>query len=353
MINSLILDLLAKRSISPFDDGCQALLAKELESVGFHIESLNRSDVSNLWAKKSGRSQSTLLFAGHTDVVPPGSLTNWLFDPFSPTISGDYLYARGAADMKVALCCMVLACKDFIADYGNILDRCSDEGFFKVDSLPSTTMDISFADFDEYLKSLSSVTRSGLKRKFKEVDGKVKIDLEVTDRLPGDVLPEVHALYLQTYERNEIGLEKLTPDFFQQISKNMPNETRFFLWRMDNKLVAFAFCLVSGDYFIDYYLGFDYTVAHKYHLFYVRFRDLMKWCIAHGIKKYEMGQTVYEPKRRLCFDFIPLSIYAKHRNKLFNPVFKAFCRIVQPSNFDPIFKELKKTNGQFLPSQAT
>src|SRR3990167_2447678 len=103
MIDSLIFNLLARRSISPVDEGCQLLLAKELESIGFNTESLNQGDVNNLWAKKAGSNQLTLLFAGHTDVVPVGSLDDWLFDPFSPTVHEKYLYARGAADMKVAL----------------------------------------------------------------------------------------------------------------------------------------------------------------------------------------------------------------------------------------------------------
>lgn len=56
-----------------------------------------------------------------------------------------------------------------------------------------------------------------------------------------------------------------------------------------------------------------------------------------------MGSTGYEPKRRLGFDFIPLYIYAKHRNKLINPILKFFSHILKPENFDPVFKELKKT----------
>ncbi len=239
----------------------------------------------------------------------------------------------------------IIAFKDFIFDYKEAFDPLLEQGFFGIGSLPSTDMDITFASFDEYLKSLSSVTRSGLKRKFKEIDGKINIDLEVTSQLKGNDLQEVYALYLQTYARSEIGLEKLTPDFFEKISKNMPHEVKFFLWRMNHKIVAFALCMVSGDYFIDYYLGFDYGVAYQYHLYYVRFRDLMKWCIENNIKKYEMGSTAYEPKRRLNFNFIPLYIYAKHRNKFFNPIFKGFCHIVKPANFDPVFKELKITKA--------
>jgi predicted N-acyltransferase len=233
----------------------------------------------------------------------------------------------------------IIAFKDFKSDYRKIFDKSLGNDFIAMLSLPSTDMDISFTSFEEYLKTLSSVSRSGLRRKFKEIDGRVKIDLEITGRLEGKVLDEVYALYLQIYYKQEISLEKLSPDFFRNISKNMPDETKFFLWRMNNKLVAFALCLVSGDYFIDYYLGFDYALAYQYHLYFVRFRDLMNWCIENKIKKYEMGPTGYEPKRRLKFNLVPLYIYAKHRSRIINPVFKIFSYIARPVNFHAVVKE--------------
>lgn len=233
----------------------------------------------------------------------------------------------------------IIAFKDFISDYWEFLDKFLDTGFIRIDSFPSTDMEINFTTFEQYLKTLSSVSRNGLKRKFKEIDGKIEIDLEITGNLEEGALTEVYGLYLQTYEKQEMGLEKLTIDFFRCVSKNMPDETRFFLWRINKKLAAFAFCLVSGDYFIDYYLGFDYSVAFKYHLYFVRFRDLINWCIKHKIKKYEMGPTGYEPKRRMGFKLIPLSIYVKHRNIFINPIFKIISRILRPSNFHPVFKQ--------------
>ena len=233
----------------------------------------------------------------------------------------------------------IIAFKDFISDYRKILDKFLDRGFIRIDSLPSTDMDINFTSFEQYLKTLSSVSRSGLKRKFKEIDARGAIDLEITNKLEEAVLGDVYALYLQTYEKQEIGLEKLSIDFFRNISKNMPDEIKFFLWRINNKLAAFAFCLVSKDYFIDYYLGFDYSVAYEYHLYFVRFRDLLNWCIEHKIKKYEMGPTGYEPKRRMGFKLIPLSIYVKHRNKFINPFFRIISRIMKPSNFQPVLTD--------------
>ena len=232
--------------------------------------------------------------------------------------------------------------KDFTAAYDDTLKPLLKKRFSKIQSLPSTDMDIRFSSFEEYLKTLGSVSREGIRRKFRKADGKIKIDLEITNALDDNVLPQVYELYLQTLERLDMGLEKLPMDFFRQVSLNMPKEVKFFLWRIEGRLVAFAFCLVSGDYFIDYYLGFDYAVAYDYNLYLIRFRDLMNWCIGNGIKKYEMGVTAYEPKRRLGFNFVPLYFYMKHRNKLINPFFGIGSQFLKPENFDPVFKEMKR-----------
>lgn len=233
----------------------------------------------------------------------------------------------------------IIAFKDFNSDYRSVLDNLLKNGFTRMGSLPSTSMEISFDSFEDYLKSLSGISRSGLRRKFKEIDGKVKVDLEVKNRLTDRELEEAYALFLQTTNKQELQFEELPRDFFKNISRNMPDETKFFLWRIDQRLVSFAFCLAKGEYFIDYYLGFDYALSYKYHIYFQRFRDLMLWCIDNKMKTYEMGPTGYEPKRRLGFKFVPLYIYAKHRNRLINPFFKVFCRLLQPSNFHDAVKE--------------
>ncbi len=138
-----------------------------------------------------------------------------------------------------------------------------------------------------------------------------------------------------------MGLEKLTPDFFRIAPRNMPGEVKFFLWRIEGKMVAFAFCLVKGGYFIDYYLGFDYELAHSNYLYFVRFRDLLRWCIEHSMVTYEMGVTSYESKRRLGFRFVRLYFYMKFLNPVVNciaPFVKVF---FSPERFDPVFKEME------------
>jgi len=106
-------DLIARRSVTPADEGCQHLLAQRLAGIGFLIEPLNFGDVTNLWARR-GHSAPVFCFAGHTDVVPTGPLEEWQSDPFVPEIRNGLLYGRGAADMKSGLAAMVTATEEFV-----------------------------------------------------------------------------------------------------------------------------------------------------------------------------------------------------------------------------------------------
>jgi succinyl-diaminopimelate desuccinylase len=110
---ALARDLIARRSITPEDAGCQALLAKRLEVAGFTIEYLQSGDVRNFWARR-GTTSPLVCFAGHTDVVPTGPLEQWDSDPFIPTERDGKLYGRGAADMKTSIAAFVVAAENFL-----------------------------------------------------------------------------------------------------------------------------------------------------------------------------------------------------------------------------------------------
>lgn len=112
----LAIDLINRRSVTPQDAGCQALICSRLEKIGFKIEHLPFSDVKNIWARR-GSDGPVFAFAGHTDVVPSGPLENWQSDPFKSDIRDGYLYGRGAADMKGSLAAMVTACECFIESH--------------------------------------------------------------------------------------------------------------------------------------------------------------------------------------------------------------------------------------------
>jgi succinyl-diaminopimelate desuccinylase len=108
--------LIACRSVTPADGGCQALLAERLGAAGFTCEPMPHGDVQNLWALRRGARPGPVLgFAGHTDVVPTGPLERWTSDPFVPTHRDGMLWGRGAADMKTSIAAMVVAVEEFVA----------------------------------------------------------------------------------------------------------------------------------------------------------------------------------------------------------------------------------------------
>lgn len=110
----LLSALIRKPSVTPDDAGCQDLLATRLARLGFACESMPFGQVSNLWARK-GTAAPLLCFAGHTDVVPPGSESDWETNPFEPVLIDGYLHGRGTADMKGGLVAMLLAVEEFLA----------------------------------------------------------------------------------------------------------------------------------------------------------------------------------------------------------------------------------------------
>ena len=112
--------LIERRSVSPDDAGCQDILYAALAPLGFKRVQYDFADVKNLWAVKKGDQPGpTLIFAGHTDVVPSGPLDAWSNDPFTLTVSQDVIYGRGAADMKGALAAMMFAAERFVTDHPN------------------------------------------------------------------------------------------------------------------------------------------------------------------------------------------------------------------------------------------
>lgn len=122
---SLSIELLQKPSITPNDENCQDIIYQRLQRYGFNGEFMYfgepnnpASEVKNLWLKR-GSQGPLICFLGHTDVVPVGDENSWAYPPFSATVADGMLYGRGAADMKTAIACFVIACENFINKHPN------------------------------------------------------------------------------------------------------------------------------------------------------------------------------------------------------------------------------------------
>ncbi len=105
--------LIGCRSVTPEDGGCQPLVAARLAPLGFRAETIARNGTTNLWLRR-GKKRPTVVFAGHTDVVPPGPRDQWTSDPFVPAVRDGILFGRGASDMKSSVAAFAVAAEEFV-----------------------------------------------------------------------------------------------------------------------------------------------------------------------------------------------------------------------------------------------
>ncbi|MGJ7526367.1 succinyl-diaminopimelate desuccinylase [Variovorax sp. GB1P17] len=113
--------LISRPSVTPDDAGCQQILGERLAQLGFTLETIESGPadfrVTNLWAVRrpaGAAATKTLVFAGHTDVVPTGPIEQWTSHPFTPTHRDGKLYGRGACDMKTSVAAFVTSIEEFL-----------------------------------------------------------------------------------------------------------------------------------------------------------------------------------------------------------------------------------------------
>ena len=245
-----------------------------------------------------------------------------------------------ARDKKASL----VVLKDFPSRYRSDLQGFSGNGYTRIPSMPLTRLELNYADFDEYLASLGKATRKNLRRKFRDAERSGKIDLEiVTDITP--YVDEIYPLYLQVHERSPMKFEKLTKNYFQRLSREVSDRTRFFIWRKDGKIIAFSLCFVHGDSIYDEYLGMDYRVALDLHLYYYTLRDIISWALQQRLRYYCSTPLNYDPKLHLRCDLVPLDLYVRHTAPLLNPIFRKAAKFLEPTRHDPVLRQFRNADA--------
>lgn len=224
--------------------------------------------------------------------------------------------------------------KEFPARYRPVLDCLIGHGFTRIPSLPMTILCIDYASFDDYMQcALNSATRRKLRKKFAATARVSPLEMSViNDATP--VIAQIYPLYLQVYQRSKLHFEKLTERYFCDLGRRMGDKVRFFLWRQNGRIVAFATCMVHDDAIYAEYIGLDYNVALDLHLYHYVFRDMVGWAIANGYKWFRSSGLNYDPKLHLRHLLDPIDLYVRHTSTPINAVLKRILPALEPTRYD-------------------
>jgi hypothetical protein len=229
---------------------------------------------------------------------------------------------------------MLIVFKDFPKVYRIELDALRSSGFTRVPSMPATRLDLDFEDFEGYLaKRVSHSMRKNLRRKFK----KSEIGLPIEWKVVTDISPfvdEIYPLYLQTLARSQFRFEELSKIYFCELARRMPDRARFFIWRQNGRIIAFASVLIHDGVLRDNYIGLDYSVALDYHLYFVTWRDTIIWALKNGIHTYHSAPLNYDPKYHFRMDLEPLDLYTLAAHMWLNPIFRLILPFLEPTRYD-------------------
>jgi hypothetical protein len=229
--------------------------------------------------------------------------------------------------------------KEFPRSYRNVLSCFVRSGFTRVPSMPLTRLKIAYVSFEDYMqKALNSATRTKLRKKFRAAELGAPIELSVSNDISA-AIDEVYPLYVQVYERSKLRFEKLTKEYFCRLGQTMPDKVRFFVWRRNGKAVAFGECLVHGDTMFAEYLGLDYTVALKLHLYHYVFRDLIRWAMTNGYEWFQSSGLNYDPKLHLRHRLAPVDLYVKHTSPVLNMLLRVALPWLEPTRYDQTLKK--------------
>jgi Acetyltransferase (GNAT) domain len=240
-----------------------------------------------------------------------------------------------ARRLKAAL----IVFKDYPKFYRRYLDSLRVFGFTRLPSMPATQLDLDFSDFEDYLKRrVSYPTRKNLRRKFRKAQSGSPIEWEVVRDI-SPYVDEVYPLYQQTLRRSQFRFQELTKSFLCELGRRMNDRALFFLWRQQGRIISFASVIVHDGVLCDKCIGLDYTVALKYHLYFVTWRDTITWALKNGIHAYYSGPLNYDPKYHFRMALAPLDLYVRSPYDWLNRIFKPILPLLEPTRYDRVIRK--------------
>jgi len=250
----------------------------------------------------------------------------------------------------------IIAIKDLADnDLPPLLGALATQHFTRVGSLPVAVLDLSpFANEDAYLASLSPATRKDIRRKLK---GASRIRVEERGDI-SDIEEKIVALYDSTRSQSGVDygdFEKLSPEYFNGVVKQLGNRAVTFLYWLDDDLIGFNLCFVENGQMIDKFIGMTYPVAREHNLYVLSWMTNVRYCLQHGIKLMQTGQTAYASKLRFGSRLDKLWLCFKHRRPFWNWIFAKAGTLIAFDKLDPDLAALAtktKNNHQDPPRQT-
>jgi hypothetical protein len=228
--------------------------------------------------------------------------------------------------------------KDFPKANRPKLDKLNGFSFRRISSMPATMLELNYKNFDHYFDTvLSAKMRKDLRRKFRKAAAGLPITMEVVQ----DITPfidEAFPLYEQVVQKSKLKFEVLTKPYFTALGQKMANKAFFLVWRQEGRMVAFNSCIGHQGVLRDNYVGFDYTMALEYHLYFVTRRDIFSWAIENGYHTYYSAPLNYDPKLHLRQKLSPLDLYVRTTRIWLNPLFHRVLPLMEPTRYDPIIQ---------------
>lgn len=201
-------------------------------------------------------------------------------------------------------------------------DPLSAHGYASIGGLPTAWLDIDFKTIDDYLAKLSAGTRKDMRRKLKSFE-QVRVEIR-TDF--GAFLPEVMALYHDTRNRSDWQFEELTPEYFEGILTRMAGRSYCAFYFVEDKLLAANLIVHDEHVAIDKFFCMDGEKGRPYNLYFLSWFTNLRYCLDHGISRYQSGQAYYENKIRLGSKLTSNAMFFRHRN----PFLQGLLRLVSP-----------------------
>jgi Acetyltransferase (GNAT) domain len=238
----------------------------------------------------------------------------------------------------------LIVLKEFPAKYRAPLASFVEHGFTRVPSLPMTRLNINYSSFEEYMnRALNGAGRSDLRRKFRAATQAPPIEMSVVSDIT-PMIDDIFHLYMNVYNRSKLHFEKLTREYFCGLGRLMSDKVRFFVWRQNGRVIAFAVCMVQGETFYAEYIGLDYAVALDLHLYHYAYRDVVSWAISNGYKEFRSSGLNYDPKLRLRHLLAPIDLYVKHTSVIPNMVLKLFLPLLEPTRYEKTLQKFANYN---------